>query len=292
MSRRYSRLITRLVEGLTAPQRPWRRADTRLRVANALVQRHAVATRHGPLVFVTTHPEPLEFPRNLAGREPETIEWIDAFEPPCTFWDVGANIGTFALYAALRPGIEALAFEPAAASFAALCRNIEANGQDERVRAFAVALSGETRLGSLNMAATNAGNSFNLFESTENCFGNPIDVTFRQACIGFSIDEFRRLFSLPPPNYLKIDVDGTEAEILDGAAATLRDPALRSLLIELELDDTARNAAIVARLDAAGFVAGRRGVVQHGGSVNTIFTRATSAAAAPPGERPKAAIAG
>jgi len=288
MSKRYSRLITRLVEGLTAPQRPWRRADTRLLVANALMQRHAVATRHGPLVFVTTDHEALEFPRNLVGREPETIEWIDAFETPCIFWDIGANIGTFALYAALRPGIEALAFEPAAASYAALCRNIEANGQDERVRPFAIALSGQTRLGSLNMTATNAGNSFNLFESTENCFGNPIEVKFRQASVGFSIDEFRRLFDLPVPNYLKIDVDGTEAEILDGAAATLRNPALRSLLIELELEDSARNAGILARLDAAGFTATQRGVVQHGGSVNAIFTRAASVAAA----RPSDAVAG
>jgi FkbM family methyltransferase len=292
MSKRYSRLMTALVQGLTAPQRPWRRANTRLLVANALLQRHLVDTRHGPLVFVTTHPEALQFPRNLAGREPETIEWIDSFKPPCTFWDVGANIGTYALYAALRPGIEALAFEPSAASYAALCRNIEANGLDERVRAFAIALSGQTRLGSLNMSATNAGNSFNSFESTENCFGNPIEVTFRQASVGFSIDEFRRLFELPPPNYLKIDVDGTEAAILDGAATTLGDPALRAVLIELEVDDTARNAAIVARLEAAGFAIARRGVVQHGGSVNAIFGRAASAVAAPPGERPQAAIAG
>ncbi len=283
--------MTALVRGLTAPQRPWRRANTRLLVANALLQRHAVATRHGPLVFVTTHPEALQFPRNLAGREPETIEWIDSFEPPCTFWDIGANIGTYALYAALRPEVEALAFEPAAASYAALCRNIEANGLGERARAFAIALSGQTRLGSLNMSATNAGNSFNSFESTENCFGYPIDVKFRQASVGFSVDEFRRLFLLPPPNYLKIDVDGTEAEILDGAAATLGDPALRAVLIELEVEDTVRNAAIVGRLERAGFAVTRRGVIQHGGSVNAIFTRASPAAALT-GERLQTAIAG
>ncbi len=292
MSKRYSRLLRAMVEGLTAPQHPWRRANTRLLVANALLQQHAVATRHGPLVFVTTHPEALQFPRNLVGREPETIEWIDAFEAPCTFWDVGANVGTYALYAALRPGIEALAFEPAAATYAALCRNIEANGSGERVRAFCIALSGNTQLGSLNMSATNAGNSFNSFESTENCFGNPIDIKFRQATVGFSIDEFRLLFGLAPPNYLKIDVDGTEAQILAGAAATLADPALRSVLIELEVADTERNARIVERLERAGFGITRRGVSQHGGSANAIFTRATPDAAPPRGERPKAAIPG
>ncbi len=261
-----------MVQGLTAPQRPWRRANTRLLVANALLQRHEVATRHGKLVFVTTHPEALQFPRNLTGREPETIDWIDDFEPPCTLWDIGANIGTYALYAALRRGVSVLAFEPSPASYAALSRNIEANGRDQEVQALCVALSDRTRLGSLNMSATHAGNSFNSFESTENCFGNPIDIRLRQATLGFAIDDFRRLFGLAPPTYLKIDVDGTEAQILDGARETLRDPALRSVLIELEHAETARNAAIVERLAGAGFILARRGGNQ-GGSANAIFTR-------------------
>src|SRR5260370_32095341 len=154
MSKRYSGLLRRMVEGLTAAQRPWRRANTRLLVANALLPRHEVATRHGPVIFVTTHPEALQFPRNLTIREPETIDWIDAFETPCTFWDIGANIGTYALYAALRQGVSVLTFEPSPASYAALSRNIEANGRDREVQALCVAFSDPTRLGRLNMSAT------------------------------------------------------------------------------------------------------------------------------------------
>lgn len=272
MSRRYGRALAALVAALTAPERPWRRADTRLRVANSLLPTHAVATRHGPLAFVTPHPEALQYPRELLDREPETIGWIDSFATPCRFWDVGANVGAYALYAALRAGVSVLAFEPAPASYAALCRNIEANGSGDRVEALCVALSDATRLGSLNMSATNAGNSFNSFESTEDCFGRPIDVSFRQAALGFSIDDFRRLFALPPPDYLKIDVDGIEQRILDGAAATLADPALRSVLIELETEETDRNARIVERLERAGFALARRGA-NHAGSTNAIFSR-------------------
>src|SRR5262249_4869525 len=91
MSKSYGRLVAAIVEGLTAPQKPWRRANTRLLVANALYQRHEVPTPRGPVAFVTTHPEALQFPRDLLGREPETIAWIDSFETPCRFWDVGAN---------------------------------------------------------------------------------------------------------------------------------------------------------------------------------------------------------
>src|SRR5262249_9861110 len=156
----------------------------------ALTQTHDVATRHGPLRIITTHPDALGYPRDLFTREPETIDWIDGFEPPCTFWDVGANVGIYALYAALRPGVSVVAFEPSAASYAALCRNIEANRLDQQIQAFCLALGGHTQLGSLNMTATFPGSVFNSFESTENCFGEPLDIAFRQSMIGFATDDF------------------------------------------------------------------------------------------------------
>jgi FkbM family methyltransferase len=274
MSKRYSGVLASLVEGLTAPQHPWRRANTRLLVANALFQTHEVATRHGKLTFVTTHPEALQYPRELIRREPETLEWIDGFATPCRFWDIGANIGAYSLYAALRPAVSVLAFEPSPASYAALCRNIEINGSGEAIQALCLALSDHTRLGGLNMSSTNAGNSFNSFESVEDCFGRQLDIRFRQATVGFAIDDFRRLFAIETPNYLKIDVDGVEAQILDGAVETLRDPTLRSVLIELEHADTERNARIVDRLERAGLALAGRGANQAG-SANAIFTRAS-----------------
>ena len=127
-------------------------------------------------------------------------------------------------------------------------------------------------LGSLNMSATNAGNSFNSFESTEDCFGRPLAIQFRQSALGFAIDDLRRLFGLAPPNYMKIDVDGIEAQILAGAAQTLADPALRSVLVELEHADTERNAHIVEPLVRAGFVLSLRGANQAG-SANGLFVR-------------------
>jgi FkbM family methyltransferase len=265
-------VLAAIVGGLTAPQHPLRRAYTRLCVANALFQTHEVATRNGPIVFITSHPAGLYFPRDLGAREPETIEWIDGFEAPCTFWDIGANVGSYALYAALRPGVSTLAFEPSPASYAALCRNVEANRQSDRIRALCVALSSQTRLGSLNMSATDPGSSFNSFESTEDCFGRPLEVSFKQSAIGFSIDGFRRLFAIAAPNYLKIDVDGIEEQILEGAAETLPDPALRSVLIELEDTPTARSGRIVERLERAGFDLSLRGRNQ-GGCANAVFTR-------------------
>lgn len=273
MSKRWGRALGALVTALSAPQHKWRRAHTRLWAANALFQSHRVATRHGTLTFVSTTPKALWYPQYHASREPETIAWIDAFEAPAVFWDIGANVGQFALYAALRPGLSVVAFEPAAASYAALCRNLEENQLGERVQAFCIAAGDRNRLGGLNLSSSEAGSVLNSFESTEDCLGRPLEIVFSQSAIGFALDEFRRLFGLPAPHYVKIDVDGTEEEILAGMAATLEDPALRSVLIELEEADTPRSRRIVARLEQAGFVLEGRGVGQ-GGAVNGIFVRA------------------
>ena len=273
MGKRLANALTHLVLGLSAVEKPWRRTDTRLRVAQGLLGQQRIETRHGPLTFVTTHPQALQYPREFETREPETIAWIDGFDTPCRFWDIGANIGVFSIYAGLRTDIEVRAFEPAAASYAALCRNIEANRLDERVWAYCLALGDRTELGRLYLSATNAGSVFNAFESTEDCFGNEIAPVFRQGVIGFSIDGFRQQFGLPAPNYLKIDVDSIEERILEGGRQTLRDPELRSVLIELEAKETVRNSRLIEALEAAGFQLALRGERNQGGVVNGIFTR-------------------
>jgi FkbM family methyltransferase len=278
MGKRFAGALTHLVLGLSAVEKPWRRADTRLRVAQGLLGQQRIETRHGPLTFVTTHPQALEYPREFETREPETITWIDGFETPCRFWDIGANIGVFSIYAGLRADIEVRAFEPAAASYAALCRNIEANRLDDRVFAYCLALGDRTELGRLYLSATNAGSVFNAFESTKDSFGNEIAAVFRQGVIGFSIDGFRQQFALPAPNYLKIDVDSIEERILEGGRQTLRDPELRSVLIELEAEETVRNVRLIEALEAAGFRLALLGERIQPGVVNGIFTRAPSRA--------------
>jgi FkbM family methyltransferase len=276
LGKRFGTALTRLVIGLSAIEKPWRRVDTRLRVAEGLLAEQRVETRNGPLIFVTTHPQALQYPREFTTREPETLAWIDSFETPCRFWDIGANIGVFSIYAGLRAGVEVRSFEPAAASYAALCRNIEANRLDDRVQAYCIAIGERVELGRLHLSATNAGSVFNAFESTEDCFGNSIAVVSRQGMVGFSVDGFRRLFGLPTPNYLKIDVDSIEERIIAGAGETLRDPDLRSVLIELEAKDTPRNHRLAGALEAAGLNLTLQNGRNQGGVVNAIFTRATT----------------
>ena len=64
--------------------------------------------------------------------------------------DIGANVGAYTLYAAMRQCVSILAFEPSPASYAALCRNIEVNDSGEQIQAFCIALSGRTQLVALH----------------------------------------------------------------------------------------------------------------------------------------------
>ena len=58
------------------------------------------------------------------------MQWIREFPEGAILWDIGANIGVFALYASLKPTVQVLAFESGAGSFVVLNRNIELNASD------------------------------------------------------------------------------------------------------------------------------------------------------------------
>jgi FkbM family methyltransferase len=47
------------------------------------------------------------------------------------------------------------------------------------------------------------------------------------------LDDVINRFNLPIPNYLKIDVDGAEKDVVYGSEKTLKDKNVKSLLIEL-----------------------------------------------------------
>ncbi len=277
MSKRLGKTLAGAVMAATRLQKPWRRAATRLRVSEALKQRHWVETPRGRIQFVSPHPRALEYPRDFLAREPETLAWIDAFATPCLFWDIGANIGAYSLYAALRPDIAVVAFEPAAANYLALCENIAANGRDEMVHAYCIALNDRTMLATLNIEDVNAGGFPSAFGAERNADGQMLRTTSRQAAIGFAIDDFRAAFGLPVPNYLKLDIDGIEDKVLAGGRKTLADPALRGIMIEMTKDGSKRNDATNAALADAGFRFLRWGIDSGLGAINAEFVRGTAA---------------
>lgn len=117
-------------------------------------------------------------------------------------WDVGANIGTYSLFAA-KKGATAIAFEPASDALLRLYQNIDLNSVDISVREIALANeSGEKTL----VDAEKSGHK-KLAEGG----GETIDVRR-----GDDIEE-------ESPDIIKIDVEGAEYEVVQGMQNTLAD---------------------------------------------------------------------
>jgi hypothetical protein len=57
---------------------------------------------------------------------------------------------------------------------------------------------------------------------------------------------------LPQPTHIKIDVDGFEHKVVAGAARTLRDKRLRSMIVEINRN-LAVHRALVEEIGALGF---------------------------------------
>lgn len=215
---------------------------------------------------------------SLLSKEPETIQWIEGFDDGVVLWDIGANVGVYALYAAVRRKASVLAFEPSAGNFHVLSRNIQLNSLSERVTAYCIALAGETGLGVLNLESLSMGSAINQF-------GNPGETspysvkrtaTIVHGTIGFSIDDFIAKFAPPFPNHIKMDVDGIELSILKGAIRTLCDSRLISVLVELSVTDNEQQRCAVSLLEDAGLRLVTRGEVQgteQEKAANFIFHR-------------------
>lgn len=210
-------------------------------------------TPHGPIRFLCMDHLPLFRAQSLMTKEPETLEWIEAFDAGDVFWDVGANVGVYTLYAAKagKAG-QVLAFEPSAGNYMLLNRNIEVNGFDSVAKAYCIAFSDADLLGDMHMQSTELGGALSSFDTPIDFAGQQYTAKFRQGMLGLSIDSFVRTFAPPFPNHLKIDVDGIEDRIVAGATATLADPRLKSLSIELDEGRPDYTGAVVARIEAAG----------------------------------------
>lgn len=208
--------------------------------------------------------------RTLLTKEPETIEWLDSFEDGSVFYDIGANVGCYTLYACLR-GIRTLCFEPSAFNYFVLCENIRINGFDNVATAYCVAFSDVTGAGALNMMDPEVGSANINFGSdipTFKASGQLRKANFRQGMLGYALDDFVATFDVSKPTYVKIDVDGIEDKILGGALKTLQHECVRSVLVEVDQDDSAKHD-ISRRMALAGFELSHKGDTISLGSLNS-----------------------
>jgi FkbM family methyltransferase len=196
---------------------------------------------------------------NLMGERAIVADLLDHLEPDDTFWDVGANVGTYACLAAdvLSDGT-VIAFEPHPVNAERLEENVATNEHDN-VRVERAALSATTGTASLTVDGSRPGHGRHRLssEGTET-----IEVSVVRG------DKY--VEESPPPNVLKIDVEGNEEDILDGLSTTLAADDCRMVYVECHSEPSNTVSRIEQQLETYGF-----GVERIDERTTEVFVRGT-----------------
>ena len=153
--------------------------------------------------------------------------------PEDVFVDVGANIGSYSILAGGVVGAKTFAFEPIPRTFSWLIRNLRINNVNDRVVARQIAIGAET-----------GEQRFSADRDTQN---SVVSDTYEGDTVLISSEKLDDAIGNARPAMIKIDVEGFESAVIDGAVATLAMPELSVVIIE------GRSAHCEGALRRAGF---------------------------------------
>jgi FkbM family methyltransferase len=185
----------------------------------------------------------------LLSKEPGTIEWIETeIKPGDVFYDIGANIGIFSIFAArhMEPGGKLYAFEPHAANFARLMENIACNELQGVVFPCNLPLHSTEGFGYFNYESILPGSSNSQFLDQDRTPRSMSELKY-----AVSVDRLIEAGHVAAPHHVKIDVDGNELEVLRGMSRLLESPD-HPRSIQVELND-GLGEQVVAFLERVGY---------------------------------------
>lgn len=162
--------------------------------------------------------------QTIAEREPMLEKLLSLIEPHEVFIDVGAYVGTYSIPIAKahNKSTRVIAIEPAPQSFALLKKHIEMNEVRENVQTLNVACCDSSRDADFDFKHSILFSERPL--SSENYICVDDNAEERESLIkvkAISLDDYLKENEIKP-NYMKIDVEGSELQVLRGAKETLR----------------------------------------------------------------------
>lgn len=196
-----------------------------------------VRVRGYPIRLTVDHWRVLRRIRTYSIKEPDTLDWFDNIEPGSCYFDIGANIGQYSLYPAIKLGhdIRIFAFEPQSNNYYALNKNIYLNDLKDLITAYCVAIGGTNGFDKLYVPKFIPGGNRSQF-GQESIDAMRAPTSHIQGMFGVTLDDLCGKWGFPYPNYIKIDVDGIEIPILKAATSVLKHPDLQSVIVELGTD--------------------------------------------------------
>jgi len=127
----------------------------------------------------------------LLTKEPGTIAWLRAsIQPNDTVLDIGANVGTYTIYAAHLggPGVKVFAVEPHLPNATRLIENVSANGLGEQVRVLTVALGAGFGFADFQYHQWSAGSALSQLGRAVDHRGQPFRPAASEFKLATSVD--------------------------------------------------------------------------------------------------------
>ena len=205
-------------------------------------------------------------------REKVTMYWLrTVLCDGDIIYDVGANVGAYSLYAAMKyPSCQVYAFEPAYVNFCSLCENIKVNQLDGRVLAYPLGIGSQVKPNKMFLRDTTSGSALHGLGVPES-EGREFVAKFTQGTFETSLDLFSKDARSDFPNHIKIDVDGGEGYVLDGMINVLSDRRLRSIMVEV--NQRVWTDRIEETILKTGFELVMAEQLANGETVNQLFVR-------------------
>jgi FkbM family methyltransferase len=145
---------------------------------------------------------------------------LHVLQPGDLFVDIGANIGSYTVLSGSCEGVNVVAFEPVSSTFSWLQKNIQVNKLDKKVRAMNIGLADQA--GTIYFSSNLDTLNHVVSKHEKNSESIEVDV--------LTLDEVMKKKS---PTVIKIDTEGYESQILNGAKKTINNSSLIAILLEL-----------------------------------------------------------
>jgi FkbM family methyltransferase len=150
-----------------------------------------------------------------------------------TFYDIGANVGFFSIIAAKLVGNtgKVYAFEPGEGNANSIRHNAQLNNFSQ-IEVIPKAVSHTSGSGQLLLAKYSGGHALATADA-------PPDLAGEVAVDLVSIDDLIAQNKIEPPNFVKVDVEGAELDVLKGMTETIK---TYQPTVIYEIDDGDRTA--------------------------------------------------
>ena len=207
-------------------------------------------------------------------KEPETVNWLESnVRSGDVLYDIGANVGAYSLIAFAVSGSQAkvYAFEPSFPTFNSLSRNVFLNQAQGSVIPLHIALSDRTAVAEFQYRNLQPGAAKHEL-LPENSRGGK-SAPFVQRLLAYRIDDLIEQFGLEAPDLIKLDVDGHEFSVLQGAEKTLRLTKTRSVVMEMDSSRPEHTRRIEEWMSEKGFRVVSKHQHKDSTIINCIFVR-------------------